>query len=235
MPGLLTISGERIELEPKRSYVLGRGSECDIVIEDPTCSRRHAKVVRASQLTIEDLGSRNGTHVDDERITGRTTLEHGSRIRIGATVYLVSVVDEEEGELLDTGTVAHESLLFRGDVNAGLLRALQAPDGGGHLAGQLNTFGLVELLQLLSQTGRSGRLHVALDAGHAEIDVRGGEVHAARFSELEGFQALLMLANRRAGVFWFVETEEAVRRTVHESTNRLLFELCRTLDEKSRV
>ena len=239
MPCLLTITGERIELAPKKSYVMGRDPECDIRVEDPTCSRKHAKVRISKMASIEDLGSRNGTHVNEERIHGRTTLVHGSRIRIGATIYLVNLAEDETGSeeegWIDAGTVAHESLLFKGDVNAGLVRALQGPGGGGFLAGHLGSFGLVEILQLLCTTGRSGRLHIALEEGHAEIDLRSGEVHGARFAELEGFQALLMLANRATGVFWLVDSNEPCARTIHESTGRLLVELCRTLDEKSRV
>jgi len=237
MPSLFTVTGERIELVPKKTYVLGRDPDCDVHVEDPTCSRHHAKVICGKVTMIEDMGSRNGTHVNEERITGRTALVHGSRIRIGATIFLVNLADEaeEEEDWLDTGTVAHESLLFKGEVNAGIVRALQGPGGGGFLAGQLGSFGLVELLQMLSQTCRSGRLHVALEEGHAEIEVRGGEVHSARFAELEGFQALLMLTNRTTGVFWLVDTTEPCQRTVHQSTGRLLVELCRTLDEKSRV
>lgn len=240
MACLLSVTGERIDLAPRKSYVLGRDPGCDILVEDPTCSRRHAKVTCAKTTTIEDIGSRNGTHVNEERITGRTPLVHGSRIRIGATIYLVDLADEDgepkgEERWLDSCTVAHESLLFRGEVNPGIVRALQGPGGGGFLAGQLGSIGFVEVLQLLIQTGRSGRLHIALEEGHAEIDVRQGEVHAARFAELEGFQALLMLANRTKGVFWLVDTCEPCPRTIHEPSGRLLVELCRTLDEKSRV
>ena len=56
-------------LEPGQ-YVVGRTPGADIVIKDMTLSRRHARLVRtANSLTVEDLGSLNGTFVDGERAT----------------------------------------------------------------------------------------------------------------------------------------------------------------------
>src|ERR1700736_225623 len=54
---------------------------------DPEISRRHAKVTRGADgwLTIEDLGSANGTFVNDERIDGPRTLDLGDVVRGGKT------------------------------------------------------------------------------------------------------------------------------------------------------
>jgi len=59
---------------------------------DPEISRRHARIARRSdrQLEIEDLGSANGTFVNDERIGTRRTLAVGDVIRIGQTVLQVT-------------------------------------------------------------------------------------------------------------------------------------------------
>ena len=58
---------------------------------DPEISRRHARVSRGAdgQLTIEDLGSANGTFVNDERIDAPRTLELGDVVRVGKTVLQV--------------------------------------------------------------------------------------------------------------------------------------------------
>jgi DNA-binding winged helix-turn-helix (wHTH) protein len=65
-------------------YVLGRGDECTLVIDAVTVSRRHAKLtIRHRQMTIEDLGSKNGTHVDGVEIQGPTPLKNGSRVTLG--------------------------------------------------------------------------------------------------------------------------------------------------------
>src|ERR1035438_2061100 len=59
---------------------------------DPKISRRHARVSRGAnrQLAIEDLGSANGTFVNDERIDAPRTLEVGDVIRVGETVLQVT-------------------------------------------------------------------------------------------------------------------------------------------------
>lgn len=64
---------------------IGR-DEGDLVLGDPAASRRHAMVMRTTEgLVIDDLGSSNGTLVNDVRITGPTVLQTGDRIRLGDT------------------------------------------------------------------------------------------------------------------------------------------------------
>lgn len=70
--------------------VLGRGSECDVRIDDPGVSRRHAEIrVHGSgpeaQLVVVDLGSTNGTVVDGVR-AAQAPLSDGSRIVLGSTI-----------------------------------------------------------------------------------------------------------------------------------------------------
>ena len=84
-------------------------------------------------------------------------------------------------------------------------------------------------------TGRSGTLHIALENGHAEIEVRKGEVCSAVFEDLDGFQALLTLVRQEDGIFWLQESTEPCPNTLRQSGTRLLFELCRVLDEKEVV
>src|SRR5664279_790050 len=61
--------------------------------DDPVISRRHARVWRGAdgQLTIEDLGSANGTFVNDERLDAPRPLDLGDVIRVGKT--LLEVID----------------------------------------------------------------------------------------------------------------------------------------------
>lgn len=71
-------------------HVAGRGEDCSVVIDASTVSRRHAKiVVRAGSITIEDLESTNGTHVNGVLITGPTPLGHGSKFELGSELLLV--------------------------------------------------------------------------------------------------------------------------------------------------
>jgi FHA domain len=61
---------------------------CDITLVDPDVSRRHAAIrIAASEVTIEDLGSTNGTLVNGERITEPRTLRDGDEVRIGSAIW----------------------------------------------------------------------------------------------------------------------------------------------------
>jgi pSer/pThr/pTyr-binding forkhead associated (FHA) protein len=64
--------------------IIGRDPGSDLVVPDPTVSRRHA-LLRWSdhQLWIEDLGSLGGTFVNDQRVTQARRLSTGDRIRLG--------------------------------------------------------------------------------------------------------------------------------------------------------
>jgi FHA domain len=83
-------AGETIELTEE--VVIGR-ENVDLAIDDAEMSRRHA-VVRSvvGAVEVEDLGSSNGTFVDEQRIDGPTRVGGGSKIRLGATVLEVSGV-----------------------------------------------------------------------------------------------------------------------------------------------
>src|SRR3954454_1010589 len=72
---------------PARAGVsLGREG-CDVVLHDPEVSRRHAALREsASGLAIEDLGSTNGTFVNEVRVTGVVALNDGDKLRLGDTV-----------------------------------------------------------------------------------------------------------------------------------------------------
>ena len=63
--------------------VLGRG-DVEISLEDPFASSRHARISREGRvLVIEDLGSTNGTYLNEEPLSGPQPLYDGDRIRIG--------------------------------------------------------------------------------------------------------------------------------------------------------
>lgn len=67
---------------------VGRMSNNDIVLEDEAVSRRHARIEkRAAGWVVMDVGSRNGTLVNDHEISGVTNLQHGDLLQIGQTIF----------------------------------------------------------------------------------------------------------------------------------------------------
>ena len=77
--------GRQVELVD--SVELGRDASASVTIEDDQVSRRHARIsVQGGQAAVEDLGSTNGTYVNDQPIAGQRPLQAGDKIRIGGTV-----------------------------------------------------------------------------------------------------------------------------------------------------
>jgi pSer/pThr/pTyr-binding forkhead associated (FHA) protein len=89
-PGTVTIAdgpqagvGATLGEEP---VVIGRGSDCQIRLDDDYSSTRHARLFQSEgQWWVEDLGSTNGTYLDGQRVTRPVSAEIGGSIRIGRT------------------------------------------------------------------------------------------------------------------------------------------------------
>jgi hypothetical protein len=80
----LEMSGRRFPVD-KRKVVLGRSRECDIQVEDPNVSRRHAEIRQeGATYWMVDLDSTNGIEVKGRR-QRRVKLENGMRLTLGST------------------------------------------------------------------------------------------------------------------------------------------------------
>jgi two-component system cell cycle response regulator len=78
--------GRKHSLE-SASVTLGRSNKCDIQIDQESVSRAHSKIVNAGRsIRIRDLGSTNGTYVNDELVEERTLVD-GDFIKIGRTIF----------------------------------------------------------------------------------------------------------------------------------------------------
>jgi sigma-B regulation protein RsbU (phosphoserine phosphatase) len=80
IPGLAPLALEG----PDRAWTLGRASDNDVSIPDPSLSRRHARLeLKDGDVWLEDLGSRNGTCVNGEPIEGPRCLSAGDELLLG--------------------------------------------------------------------------------------------------------------------------------------------------------
>jgi pSer/pThr/pTyr-binding forkhead associated (FHA) protein len=67
--------------------MIGRGADCQLILDDDYVSTRHARVVSSPNgIYVEDLGSTNGTYVNGQRITAPTTITLADTVRIGKTM-----------------------------------------------------------------------------------------------------------------------------------------------------
>ncbi|GAA3284367.1 FHA domain-containing protein [Dactylosporangium vinaceum] len=98
---------------------LGRhGGSATVVLDDRDVSRRHARLdLTGDELVLSDLGSTNGTFVNDERIT-RRVLVPGDRLRIGRFELAWSFIDPDATELIDPGQLTALRPLAPGRVAA---------------------------------------------------------------------------------------------------------------------
>ena len=75
-------AGNAFALDSERT-VIGRDADADIVLDDDTVSRRHAQVVKTPDgYQLQDLGSRNGTLLNHQRVEGSANLSDGDLIQI---------------------------------------------------------------------------------------------------------------------------------------------------------
>jgi Nif-specific regulatory protein len=81
----------------EKELIIGRNPDCGIMLIDGKVSRHHAKIyMEGDKCLVQDLGSKNGTFVNDERITRPTEISPGANIRVGRAVF---VLRPGEGEL----------------------------------------------------------------------------------------------------------------------------------------
>ena len=73
-------------------FVIGRGGECDLVLPERQVSRYHVKILREDgRFILQDLGSKNGTHLNGGKVTGRVPIQDGDEIQIALAVKLVFI------------------------------------------------------------------------------------------------------------------------------------------------
>ena len=83
------------EFDVSGGVIVGRDDSAGVVIDDPEASRKHASLAsEGTGLKVEDLGSTNGTFVNEERLSGPRTVAAGDRVRIGTTIFEVRAVTQ---------------------------------------------------------------------------------------------------------------------------------------------
>ena len=82
---------------PRGELDIGRNLDCWLTLDDELTSRYHARLhVETGRCFVEDLGSRNGTYLNDLRLSGKRPLRVGDRVRIGREV--ITFLGDDSGQ-----------------------------------------------------------------------------------------------------------------------------------------
>ncbi|MFO1092416.1 MAG: FHA domain-containing protein [Planctomycetaceae bacterium] len=139
------------------SYTVGRGVWCDIVINDSSVSREHARLVlNGAVLTITDLRSQNGTFVGNERIHS-SQVRLGQVIRFGAAPFRLAL---ESSESLESRCDDDDETTKRSNPDTSC-------NGVQLTASQKRVFDL--LLKGVSETEIANRLDLSVNTVHTHV------------------------------------------------------------------
>lgn len=213
----LIASGVVIPLRPEKTVVLGRDNESsDVVLADARVSKRHAAVIPATgRYFLEDLGSLNGTFLNGHRIKQRVPLVACDEILIRPYKFLFVGADHPE-------VVRSSQKIF---LN-------HRPDLSGHLSGRLESFSILDLVQLLNATGQDGVLRIRDHPRTGELVFRGGEIVAATRGAAVAEDAVRQILSLEKGGFDFLRfsTPEPIA-ALRTRTLGLVLEAARRRDE----
>ena len=84
----------RVGTEP---LIIGRSPQCSIQVDQESVSRNHCRIwFSGSGFLVRDLGSTNGTYVNDDLVEGEGRLRHGDQLKVGRTILKFIVGDDVE-------------------------------------------------------------------------------------------------------------------------------------------
>jgi len=216
--------GGEFPLRPHREIVIGRSSELDMVLVEDMVSRKHAKITTDDKtVSIQDLGSTNGTFVNGEKVR-KVELKDGDRILIGTSIVKLVYVDGE-----NTNGLSETEARSRMAVTANKRPPTKS------MSGSIEEIPLPDLLQLLSTSRKSGVLVLRSDGGVGKLYLRKGQIYFASIDDSFNMgprKAIFRMLSWTQGFFELEPPDErAVLEELQDSTEGLLMEGMRQLDE----
>ena len=221
--------GGEFPLKADKQLVIGRSSELDMVLVEDMVSRKHARIVLArGEITIEDLGSTNGTFVNGEKVK-KGPLKEGDRILIGTSILKLVRQNDDSG-------VVDESQVKKNLEAAAAIQASRSKSSS--MTGKIEEVPLPDLLQLFHTSKKNGVLRVQGDH-EGKIYLRQGRVYYAVIDdnhEVGPQKSFNRIINWTEGDF---ELQPADTQTfiteLDMSTEALLMDALRQMDEFKRI
>ncbi|MFY2563709.1 FHA domain-containing protein [Corallococcus terminator] len=223
--------GGEFPLKAEKQIVIGRSSELDMVLVEDMVSRKHAKISFSDgKITIEDLGSTNGTFVNGEKVK-QARLKEGDRILIGTSI-LKLVHQGADGANVD------ESMAKVKLEEAAAAQAARTTTKGSSMTGKIEEIPLPDLLQLFHTSKKNGVL-VVNSAQEGKIYLRQGRVYYAVINDNHNLgpqKSFNRIITWEQGDFELrpADSQEFMVE-LDSSTEALLMDALRQLDELKRL
>jgi len=219
--------GGEFPLRPNREIIIGRSSELDMVLVEDMVSRKHAKISTDDQsVSIQDLGSTNGTFVNGEKIRA-IRLKEGDRILVGTSIIKL-VAASNEAPIPSSSMTENEA---RSKLQVTANRRAEPK----MMQGNIEEIPLPDLLQLLSTSRKSGVLVLRSDWGTGRLYLRKGQIYFANVDEsfdVSPRKAMFRMLTWDKGLFELEPPDDrTVMDEIQDSTEGLLMEGMRQLDE----
>jgi pSer/pThr/pTyr-binding forkhead associated (FHA) protein len=218
--------GGEFPLPASSEIVVGRSSDLDMVLVEDMVSRRHAKIsVNGDTVTIQDLGSTNGTFVNGERVE-KMTLTDGDRVLIGTSIIKLVTTDGPPAP-------ASQPRKRLEEVAAGR-RTNQVRS----MSGAIDEVPLPDLLQLFGSSRKTGMLVIKTDTDTGKVFLETGRIVSASINDSDALtaeKAVHRILAWRHGTFYMEPLEKLdLPVRIELSTEAALMEGMRILDEVNR-
>src|SRR5688572_30829046 len=179
--------GGEYPLAEGQEIVIGRSSELDMVLVEEMVSRKHARIALSDGvISIEDMGSTNGTFVNGEKVQ-QGTLREGDRVLIGTNILKVVAAPK------DAQARANLKAMAVGRVTAKQQPQTRASDEAPRMSGNLEEIPLPDLLQLFGTSRKAGVLVLRSAGREGRIYLNDGRIRYAEFEGQSGVPPLKVL------------------------------------------
>ncbi len=195
--------GGEFPLAPGKQLIIGRSPDLELALIEDMVSRKHAKltVTDDGRITLEDLGSSNGTFVNGEQITRPTRLREGDRVLIGTSI--LKLVRQGAAQPAGEGALSPESGArqnARQNLETVAKVASQRKTRLTSMTGRIEELSIADLLQLFGTSRKNGVLFIKGDDGReARIYLRQGQIY---YALIDGDHRLGPLKSFRRIVRW---------------------------------
>ena len=223
--------GGEFPLKAEKQIVIGRSSELDMVLVEDMVSRKHARIMvnGTGQISIEDLGSTNGTFVNGEKVK-QSTLKEGDRILIGTSILKLILQGVGAGEV--------DEVVAKQRLEEAAVQAARTSTKASSMTGKIEEIPLPDLLQLFHTSKKNGVLVVGNEQ-EGKIYLRQGRVYYAVIDENHNLgpqKSFNRIITWEQGDFELRPADpQEFMVEMDSSTEALLMDALRQLDEYKRI